>query len=415
MVVLAPVFTKVPLFFTNTDWLVKFCQLISASSLIVKVPRLSRVVLPPLPLDNCRVAPLKLRVPSLINCRPPSRDLPEEPLMVAVASGGITRLPVPVIVPPVHENESVTVRPPIPVMEPLTNDRRGVSWSTGMAKLAPCSTKGSAVTIVALLPKVKVLPVSSTRAPAAASSVPVWLVVTLKRRLPLSTRIAPVLETEVGSSTVVVPAPVFTKVPLFFTNTDWLVKFCQLISASSLIVKVPRLSRVVLPPLPLDSSKVAPLKLRVPSLINCRPPSRDLPEVLLIELVADVARIRLPVPVIVPPDQFKPLVIVSAPVPLRVPPLIVNDGASIAVFTVRPPETISIPSENVAAALSVRVPPVKRIPPFVEKVAPLAIVKPPDDKLMIEPALPLSAPECAVCVANCRAPEFTRNSPLLVS
>ena len=40
-------------------------------------------------------------------------------------------------------------------------------------------------------------------------------------------------------------------------------------------------------------------------------------------------------------------------------------------------------SVNVAAALSVSAPPVKRIPPFVAKVAPVAIVKSPDDRLMI--------------------------------
>ena len=122
MVVPAPVFTKVPLFFTKTGWLVKFCQLISASSLIVKVPRLSRVALPPLPLDSSKVAPLKLRVPSLINCRPPSRDLPEVLLMVPVASGGITSPPVPFIVPEVQANTSVTVKVPAPdnVPPPIT-------------------------------------------------------------------------------------------------------------------------------------------------------------------------------------------------------------------------------------------------------------------------------------------------------
>ena len=118
MVVPGPDFTKVPLFFTKTGWPVKLLHVISASSVTEKVPRLSRVVLGPLPFESTRVAPLRVRVPSLTSWRPPSRDLLEKPLMVPVAKGAMTKLPVPVRMPPVQAKLSATVKVPLPASVP---------------------------------------------------------------------------------------------------------------------------------------------------------------------------------------------------------------------------------------------------------------------------------------------------------
>ena len=291
------------------------------------------------------------------------------------------------MVPPVHENESVTVRPPVPLRVPplIVNDGVSIAVFTVRppATISIPSEKVAAALSTSVPPVkrippfvAKVAPLAIVKAPddrlmiepALALSPPECAVCVANCRVPEFTRTSPLLVNWVGEITVVVPAPVFTKVPLFSTKTDWLVKFCQLISASSLIVKVPRFSRVVLPPLKLDSSRVAPLKLRLPSLISCRPPSRDLPTGPLMVPVASGGSTRLPVPVMVPLVQEKLSAAVMVPVPASVPP---------------PIETARIP----------KLPPTDRVPVLRSNLPPAAPAPPLSTvKVLLELVLSVCVP-----------------------